>query len=103
MIKKERVVRKEVIEDKAKRINLKSKRKRTLIRKAIEVSQMCELDILILIQDRETNKLIEYNSGGLQKAIFTISEAIAALKHVSSRTMGHQLYTDKDYEKLKQT
>ena len=63
--KKQRVNRKEVIEDKAKRINLKSKRKRTLIRKAIEVSQMCELDILILIQDRETNKLIEYNSGGL--------------------------------------
>ena len=49
MQRKHKVIRKEVIEDKAKRINLKSKRKRTLIRKAIEVSQMCELEILILI------------------------------------------------------
>ena len=38
MNRKEKVARKEPIEDKAKRINLKSKRRRTLLRKAIEVS-----------------------------------------------------------------
>ena len=54
--------RKNVIEDKAKRINLKSKRTRTLLRKAIEVSQMCDLDIHIAVWDRSLKKLIEYGN-----------------------------------------
>ena len=54
--------RKNLIEDKAKRINLKSKRTRTLLRKAIEVSQMCDLDIHITVYDRNFGKITEYNS-----------------------------------------
>ena len=46
------------IKDKSKRQNHKSKRVRTLIRKAIEVSQMCDLDILIVVKDREFDKII---------------------------------------------
>ena len=33
-----------------------------MYRKAIEVSQMCNLDIFILTLDRDTGKLVEYNS-----------------------------------------
>ena len=33
-----------------------------MYRKAIEVSQMCNLDIFILTLDRDTDKLVEYNS-----------------------------------------
>lgn len=73
--KDKKVGPKKVIEDKAKRINLKSKRKRTLIRKAIEVSQMCQLDILIVINDWDTRKIIEYNSGGIDKMVFKFEEA----------------------------
>lgn len=40
-IRKVKEQRKQVIDDKLKRINLKSKRKKTLIKKAIEISQMC--------------------------------------------------------------
>ena len=54
--------RKQMIEDRTKRINLKSKRTRTMYRKAIEVSQMCNLDIFILTLDRDTAKLVQYNS-----------------------------------------
>ena len=60
--KNNQVQRKEIIKDKAKRTNLKSKRTRTLIRKAIEVSQMCNLDIHIVLKDRDFNKVIEYKS-----------------------------------------
>ena len=56
-----------VIEDKQKRINQKSKRTRTLIRKAIEVSQMCNLDIYLVVHDKEYSKVIEYNSVDLAK------------------------------------
>ena len=59
---KETKMRKNVIKDKAKRINLKSKRTRTLLRKAIEVSQMCDLHIHIAVWDRSINKLIEYGN-----------------------------------------
>ena len=38
MNRKDKVARKELVEDSLKRNNLKSKRKRTLFRKAIEVS-----------------------------------------------------------------
>ena len=53
---------KTLIEDKLKRINYKSKRTRTLIRKAIEVSQMCDLDVLLVLHDREFDKITQYNS-----------------------------------------
>ena len=51
------------VQDKVYRINIKSKRKRTLLRKAIEISKMCQLEIHIVIKDRETQKIIEYCSG----------------------------------------
>ena len=54
---------KEAIDDRLKRINLKSKRKRTLLKKIIEMSQMCKLDMFLVIHDEEMNKVIEYNSG----------------------------------------
>ena len=69
---------KKTIEDKAQRINIKSKRKRTLLRKAIEVSQLCSLDILIIIRDKETNKIIEYGSGKNDTEQFSLNEAIRA-------------------------
>lgn len=59
----EKLPGKEAIDDKLKRINLKSKRKRTLLKKIIEMSQMCKLEMLLIIHDAEMNKIIEYNSG----------------------------------------
>ncbi len=50
--------KREKVGDRLKRINLKRKRKRNLIKKAIEISQMCDLDISIIIKDRELDKMI---------------------------------------------
>ena len=72
---KEQTRETKTIEDKQQRINIKSKRKRTLLRKAIEVSQKCSLDILIVIRDNETNKVYEYNSGNIETDLFTLLEA----------------------------
>jgi len=68
--------RKQAIDDKLKRLNLKSKRKKTLVKKAIEMSQMCQVDILLVISDGEMNKLIEYNSGTKDSGLFTLDKAI---------------------------
>ena len=88
---------KKTIEDKVQRINIKSKRKRTLLRKAIEVSQLCSLDILIIIRDNETSKLIEYSSGKSDDQLFTFNEA------VRSKMCGKYMpiyYNDNSYNHL---
>ena len=95
----------ELIEDKNKRVNLKSKRTRTLFRKAIEVSKMCNLDIYILTKDRDSAKVVQYNSvGPLNNHHFTIDKVILELAKFKDmhvvRNFKH--YTDLDYEALKQ-
>ena len=102
MNRKQKVARKELIEDKAKRINLKSKRKRTLMRKAIEVSQMCHFDILIIIRDNETKRVSEYNSGSNDTEMFTFQDAVEALRLTNTGDFSKINYNDDDYESLKQ-
>ena len=97
----------DLIKDKNKRINLKSKRTRTLFRKAIEVSKMCNLDIFIMINDRDSSRVLEYNSmHPVTKQLFGIEDA---LKHateyvnqITNQTRNYKRYTDTDYETLKQ-
>ena len=57
------VVMKTKIADRTKRINHKSKRLRNLIKKAIELSLMCDLDISMIVRDREIGKYTKYQSG----------------------------------------
>ena len=52
---------------KTKRLNLKSKRKRNLIKKAIELSQMLDMDILMVLKCRDTGKVTVYESGGCEQ------------------------------------
>lgn len=82
--RKQKEQKKQLIDDKLKRINLKSKRKKTLIKKAIEISQMCQVDILLVIQDNEMKRLTEYNSGvnKTDGGLFTLECALQAFEEV---------------------
>ena len=66
-----------------KRINLKCKRKKTLIKKAIEISQLCQVEILLVISDGEMNKIIEYNSGTKKTGLYTLERAISQFHDVN--------------------
>lgn len=69
---------KELVQDRERRTNLKSKRKRNIVKKAIELSHMCNMDILILIRDREMDKLFQYSSGKTEATdLFTVEKAYA--------------------------
>lgn len=65
----------EVVENRVQRINLKSKRKRTVIKKVIEFSQLFDLDILMIIHDKEMHKVFEYNSGSQKSGFFSFDNA----------------------------
>ena len=50
-----------LIEDKQRRINIKSKRRRNFFKKAIELKAMCGLEMLVVIKDNEFGKVHVYN------------------------------------------
>ena len=51
-----------LVEDRNKRLNIKSKRRRNLLKKAIEIKRMCDLQMFIVLWDPEFDKTFVYNS-----------------------------------------
>ena len=89
---------KEAIDDRLKRINLKSKRKRTLLKKIIEMSQMCKLDMFLVIHDQEMNKVIEYNSGSQHLGtLFNLEKASEMVHLARDKKLIHKLLNDDIY------
>ena len=64
---------------------------------------MCNLDIHIVLKDRDFNKVIEYNSISTDGFVFTIDAAKSLLDQLKgiSRRRNYKLLTDDDYENLK--
>ena len=91
---------KKKIDNRLKRINLKSKRMRNLIKKAIELSQMCDLDISMVVRDREMEKFTMYHSGTKQKGMFTHEKAMEDLQKLSGLQRGIKIYCDDHYRLL---
>ena len=50
------------IKDRTKRINIKCKRRKNLLKKAMELGELCDQQILLIIKDTEFNKFTVYNS-----------------------------------------
>ena len=52
----------ELIKNRNNRLNIKSKRRRNLIKKAVELRRLCGQEIYLLVIDQEQNKHHIYNS-----------------------------------------
>ena len=94
---------KQLVQDRERRTNLKSKRKRNIIKKAIELSHMCNMDILILIRDREMDKIFQYSSGQAEdvETLFTVDKAIEHYERLKEVNGKIKIFNDSDYEELK--
>lgn len=73
-----------------------SKRKRGILKKAIELSSLCGLDIFMVIFDKEKQKMIEFRS----RDDFT-SKIVAQLTQKDiSLQFKHEVFTNEDYNRF---
>ena len=100
MRKKSNLKKNELVEDYEKRINLKSKRKKTLVRKIMEFSQMIGIDIYLVMHDGEMNRVITYSSGTKAKGLFTSENASQVMDHARRGFKYLKELTDDDYLKF---
>jgi hypothetical protein len=84
------------IEDKHKRNITLSKRKRGLMKKLIEFSSLCKLDLYFLAFDKEKQKLIEFRSSHK----FNLKKVQSLLVPEIKEQFQHQIYTNRDYQKF---
>lgn len=73
------------------------KRKRGLVKKAMELSTLCQQEICVVIYDRNKNKIVHFSSDG-----FSLNEANALVKeHVKTKNKKFENWTCKDYDYIK--
>ena len=72
-------------DDKIRRQNLKCKRRRSLIKKGIELSKIGNMDVLMIMKDHDTGRIIQYNSGDKSRGAFVYNEAGKALKTLKAK------------------
>lgn len=85
-------------QNKANRVSLKHKRKKNLIKKAIELNKCLEMDVFILMRDRDTGKFSQYASCNDQEGQFTLERATRLME--MSTALGKSVvkeFTDGDY------
>ena len=88
-------------QNKERRVNLKSKRKRNLIKKSIELSKMLDMKVLILFKDLDTEKISIYNSGDQATGHFNLETALQEVQLFQDKGNVIKSFDDEDYDGLK--
>lgn len=52
----------ELIKDQSKLTNVKSKRRRNLVKKAIELSNLCDVETILVVRDSKNKRITLYES-----------------------------------------
>ena len=90
-------------EDKKRRINLKNKRMKNYVKKGIELAAMLDMDIYLVLNDKDSGKVSEYTSGNNSQGHFNLDKAIQFLGNYKRNGGFVKVFDDNDYHKLKLT
>lgn len=66
--------------DKKRRINLKNKRVKNYIKKGIELAAMLDMDVYLVLNDKDQNRVSQYTSGDVHQGHFTLDKATKFLR-----------------------
>ena len=61
---------------------------------------MCDMDILILVRDRELDKIYQYSSGTPDSNLFTVEEAYKQFNRLQDMGGRIKAYNDSHYDQL---
>lgn len=95
----------EFIKDQTKMTNAKSKRRRNLVKKAIELSSLCDLETILVVRDAKNRRVTIYESAPEE---FSIDDAKVLLDRIkfqigSEGTRWTRLsYTNENYMNIKE-
>lgn len=90
-------------EDKKRRVNLKNKRMKNYVKKGIELAAMLDMDIYLVLYDKDSGKVTEYTSGDDRQGHFTLEKATQFLDDYRRNGGITKVFDDLDYHKLKLT
>ena len=62
---------------------------------------MCDLDISMVVRDREMQKFIQYQSGNVESGVFTPQLALSDLNEHGILNKNLKVYGNEDYGKLR--
>lgn len=84
-------------------INAKSKRRRNLIKKAMELSIKCEVDVFLIIRDQVQKKVTTYESDSVDGTRFTADHALSFFKELENYQVEFNwqktAFTNESYQK----
>ena len=91
-----------------KRINIKSKRRKCLLKKAIELRYMCDLEVLVIIKDKEFKRITIYNSSDQSFHPTQVKELAKPIDHSiidepgrrNKKTTSYQYICNNDYHRF---
>ena len=73
------------------------------VKKGIELAAMLDMDIYLVLNDKDSGKVSEYTSGNNFKGHFTLDRTTQFLKDYRENGGITKLFDDNDYNKLKLT
>ena len=88
------------IKDLAKLTNVKSKRRRNLVKKAIELSNICDLDTILVVRDKKNRRVTVYESSPDEFSVDEAQQLLEDIKfQVSKKAMKWTIiqYTNENY------